>query len=346
MSDEIQVVNPFLKPMAERINAGAVAIEADRAVAEAQGRLVIAKKFPRNKAVAFDQIMEECKRPGLAEEALYSFPRGGETVEGPSIRLAEVIARCWGNVDFGLRELSRRSGESEMEAYAWDLETNTRSVQQFTVGHFRDTRKGGKVALTDERDIYEIGANLGARRLRARILAIVPGDVIDAAVAQCRRTLAGKNDEPLADRVRKMIAAFKGIGVTVGMIEQRIGRPLDAMTPEELRQMQGAFKSIRDGMTKVEDWFASTQSEVGQPRHNAAASLREMASESTKKPAPANTEQPEDPSPLADLKTDLAKCDSAEAVQATQNVWLKQSDESLHGEIKAMCKERAKAFWK
>lgn len=57
-------------------------------------------------------------------------------------------------------------------------------------------------------------------------------------------------------------------------------------------------------------------------------------------------DQSEDPSPLTDLKTDLAKCDSAESVSATLNVWLKNSDESLHGEIKAMCKERAKAFWK
>lgn len=330
--NEVTVVNPFLKPADHRISAGAVAIESDRAVAEAQGRLVIAKRFPRDKARAFDQIMEECKRSGLAEEALYSFPRGGETVEGPSIRLAEVIARCWGNVDFGLRELSRRAGESEMEAYAWDLETNTRSVQQFTVAHFRDTRKGGKVALTDERDIYEIGANLGARRLRARILAIVPGDVIDAAVMQCRKTLSGKSDEPLVDRIRKMIAAFKGIGVTVSMFEHRLGHPLDSMTPEELRQMQGAYKSLRDGMTKIEDWFPTNAATFGTP--NAAASLKGMAQGAVE----------HDPSPLADLKADLAKCDNADAVTATLNAWLKSSDESLHGDIKAMCRSRAQAF--
>lgn len=76
---------------------------------------------------------------------------------------------------------------------------------------------------------------------------------------------------------------------------------------------------------------------------NAASSLKSMARSQTQQPV---EDQPEDPSPLADLKTDLAECNSAEAVQATQNVWLKNSDESLHGEIKALCKARAQAFWK
>lgn len=248
-------VNPFSKPMDPRTSAGAVAIEADRAIAEAQGRMIIAKRFPRVEAEAYERIMEECKRHTLADEAIYSFPRGGETIEGPSIRLAEVIARNWGNMDFGIRELSRRQGESEMEAFACDLQTNTRTVQQFTVAHSRDTKSKGKVALTDDRDIYEVGANQAARRLRARILAIIPGDLVDAALEQCRRTLEGKNDIPMADRVRKMVDAFKVLSVTPKMLQQRLGHPLDDMTPDELRQLQGAYKSIRDNMTKVSDWF-------------------------------------------------------------------------------------------
>ena len=63
------------------------------------------------------------------------------------IRLAEELARCWGNIDYGLRELSRRAGESEMEAYAWDLETNTMSSQKFTVKHIREMEAAGMKKL-------------------------------------------------------------------------------------------------------------------------------------------------------------------------------------------------------
>ena len=43
-------------------------------------------------------------------------------------------------------------------------------------------------AITDDRDIYELEANMSARRIRACILQMIPGDVTDAAVAACRKT--------------------------------------------------------------------------------------------------------------------------------------------------------------
>ena len=251
-------VNPFARGGSEHLNAGTVEIESSRAIAEAQGKLVIAKRFPRDEARAYAKIMESCRRKGLAEEATYAFPRGGQTVSGPSIRLAEELARAWGNIDYGIRELSRKEGVSEMEAYAWDLETNTSSSQKFSVRHIRDTRGGGQ-ALTDERDIYELTANQGARRLRARVLAILPPDLVEAALTECKQTLAGKSDEPIADRVRKMIRAFEKFGVTAPMIEARLGHTLDAVLPDELADLIGIFNSLKSGMSKAGDWFGGAK---------------------------------------------------------------------------------------
>ncbi len=246
--------NPFAKHLADHVNAGAVAIESERAIAEAQGKLVIAKRFPRDQARAYSAIIDACKRPGLAEEACYSFPRGGQTVSGPSIRLAEMLAANWGNIDYGIRELSRKEGVSEMEAYCWDLETNTMSSQKFTVRHIRDTRGGG-VKLTDERDIYELTANMGGRRLRARILAIIPADLVQAAVDECSKTMAGGAELPIGDRIRNMVTAFKALGVTPELIEKKVGHKLDAMTGEELADLRKIHNSIRDGVSKIGDWF-------------------------------------------------------------------------------------------
>lgn len=254
-------VNPFQRQaMAEHVNAGTVEIESSRAVAEAQGKLVIAKRFPRDEAKAYAKIIDSCKRRGLADEATYSFDRGGQTISGPSIRLAEELARAWGNIDYGIRELSRKDGVSEMEAYAWDLETNTSSSQKFTVRHWRDTKTGG-YAIRDERDIYELTANQGARRLRARVLAILPPDIVEAALAECRRTLAGNNDEPIADRVRKMVKAFAKYGVTEPMLALRIGHSLDTVLPEEIADLQGIYNSLKNGMSKAGDWLGGAKSE-------------------------------------------------------------------------------------
>lgn len=259
MSNEIITTptepNPFRVPAnAPGINAGAVTIESSRAVAEAQGKLVIAKQFPRNEQLAYAKAMEACKRKSLAEKAMYSYPRSGSTISGPSIRLAEELARCWGNIDFGIKELSQKDGESEMQAYCWDMETNTMSSQTFVVAHVRDTKKG-QVRLTEQRDIYENNANMAGRRLRARILAVLPPDLVEAAVNECRKTLAGNNDTPLIDRINNMVVAFKKFGVKIDTIEKRLNRKIDTMTAEDISEYIGIYNSLKDGNSSVSDWF-------------------------------------------------------------------------------------------
>ena len=139
-----------------------------RQAQEVQAAMVIAKRFPRDEIEAQTRILQACERIVLAEKAEYSYLRGGEKVTGPSIRLAEVLARYWGNIDFGIIELEQRTGESTMMAYAWDLETNTRQTRIFVQKHERKTKKAGITKLDDPRDIYELTANMGARRVRAR----------------------------------------------------------------------------------------------------------------------------------------------------------------------------------
>lgn len=230
-----------------------------RAAQEAQGAMVIAKKFPRDEDTAYLKIRESCKRKALAEVAMYAYPRGNTTVTGPSIRLAETIARYWGNLDYGIVELEQRHGESIMEAYCWDMETNNKVKRIFTVKHFRQTKAGG-YALTDPRDIYELTANQGARRLRACILSVIPGDIIDGALDQCDETLT-KDVEPIGDRLRKMLEAFQVLGVTKEMVEKRLGHNLDVTTETEILQLRKIYTSIKDNAADRAEFFEMPQSQ-------------------------------------------------------------------------------------
>lgn len=231
-------------------------VEGQRAIAEVQAAVVMAKRFPRDQKRAYDKIMLACQRQSLAESAIYSYARGGSDISGPSIRLAEAIAQCWENLDFGIRELEQRNGESTVEAYAWDIESNTRQRKIFQVAHKRHTKKGA-YDLTDPRDIYETVANNGARRLRACILGLIPGDIVDAAVAQCEATLTAKADTS-PEATRKLVEAFKAFGVTKEQIEKRIQRTLDAITPAQVVGMRKIYNSLKDGMSSPADWFEST----------------------------------------------------------------------------------------
>ena len=238
----------------DKINQGTIAIEASRAIAEAQGKLVIAKRFPRDEVQSYAKAMEACQRPTMAAKAFYSFPRGGQTVEGPTIRFAEELARCWGNIDYGIKELSQDDGKSEMQAYAWDLETNAQSVQNFTNPHQREQGKK-MVTLTSQRDIYENNANMATRRLRSRILAILPAWFVEDAIAECKKTLSGQNDTPLIDRVKKMVVQFAKLGVTQEMIEKRLKRKIDTMTSDDFVEYVGIYNAVKGGESKIADWF-------------------------------------------------------------------------------------------
>lgn len=250
--------NPFASQMAPREAQNAIAEAGQqREIAEVQAAMIIAKKFPRNQLEACDKILLACTRTSLAEGALYSYGKGGTDVTGPSIRLAEVAAQCWGNVSFGIRELEQRNGESTVEAFAWDVETNTRQVKVFQVGHVRHTKSGQK-KLTDPRDIYEMVANQGARRLRACILGVIPGDVIEAAVKQCEETLHA-NADVSPEGIKKLQAAFQQLGVSKEQIEARIQRRIETIRPAQIVQLKKVYASLRDGMSEIGDWFdAST----------------------------------------------------------------------------------------
>jgi hypothetical protein len=256
-----------------------IEVEQQRAVAEVQGAIVLAKKFPRNPIEAMDKIMTACQRPGLAEQALYSYSRGGTEITGPSIRLAEAIVQNWGNVQFGIRELEQRNGESTVEAFAWDVENNIKQVKTFQVKHERHTKKG-RYALEDPRDIYEMVANQGARRLRACILGIVPGDVIDSAVTQCEQTMKAKADTS-AEALKKMVEQFAIYKVTKEQIEKRIQRRLDTITPAQIVQLRKIYNSMKDGMSTAADWFETIPEAAGAGKDQ-NASLKDKLKKSVK----------------------------------------------------------------
>lgn len=255
MSNEVSVRNnQSVGGSFNNINQGTVAVESNRAIAEAQGKLIMAKQFPRDYTKSYASAIEACQRKGFADKAFFSYPRGGQTVTGVTIRFAEEMARCYGNLEYGIKEMSHEKGKSEMQAYCWDLENNTVSSQNFTVEHVMETKQGNR-KLTSQRDIYERTANDGARRLRSRILAILPPDLVEDCIKECKKTIAGQNDIPLIDKVKNMITGFAKLGVTKEMLEKRLNHTVESINDDELTEYIGIYNGLKQKETVVSDWF-------------------------------------------------------------------------------------------
>lgn len=281
-----------------------VAAQEQREVAEVQAAMIIAKRFPRDMRDAEQRILASCTRVSLAEGALYNYNRGGTDITGPSIRLAEVLAQEWGNIQFGIRELSQDPGKSTVEAFAWDIERNVKSFKTFHVPHIRQTKRG-QTMLNDPRDIYETVANQGARRLRASILSVIPGDIVEAAVKECEKTLEAQA-AVTPERIAAMLEKFAGFGVTKEMIEKRVQRHLDAITPTILVHLGKIYNSLRDGMGAVGDWFEVPASQTIAAAAGESKLDQFERSKESGQPVPAADTQPKKEEPKAAAKPDAA----------------------------------------
>lgn len=232
----------------------ATAVEQARAVAEVQAAVVVAQNVPRDRAAAEAEMRDSCQRRSLAERAFYSVPNRGT---GPTVHLARELARIWGNIQYGVHELRRDddAGMSEVQAFAWDVQTNTRSTRTFQVPHQRMAR-GKRQTLTDLGDVYLNNQNVGARAVRECIFTVLPPWFAEEAQALCHRALQGGDaSTSVADQVSAMVKAFRGLGVTEQALEERLGKKRGQWGPGEIAQARVIHSEISRGEVKVEDAF-------------------------------------------------------------------------------------------
>lgn len=229
-------------------------------LSEIKGKMYLARQFPRDQEWALQAALQECERKELAEVAQYEYPKGDSVVKGPSIRLVEVLSRHWGNITSGVDEIESKDGETTIKSYAWDLETNVSDSKTFTVKHERTAGKGQNrrtYKLTDERDIYEMVSNKGARRKRACLLSVLPGWYVDAAVTACEETLKRSLTEgkSMEEVISSLVTAFEEFGITPVQIEDKMGKEIGSLSKNDVVKLRHLYSAIKDGFVKPGDAF-------------------------------------------------------------------------------------------
>lgn len=335
----------------------ATAVEQSRAIAEVQGAIVVAQQCPRDVQGAIAAMRDSCKQSGLADRAFFKFPRGGTSVQGATVYLARELARCWGNIQYGVSELRRDDvhGQSEMQAYAWDVQTNSRVVTTFVVPHMRD-KKDGPERLIDMRDIYENNANSGARRVRECIFSILPPWFVEEAKANCMATLKNGGGVPLPQRIANITTHFAQDGVTIEQLEKKIGRPTGKWTDVDYAQLTITLTALRNGETTRElefppdDVAIKTKDIVGgepekaaepkpvpaEPPAAGAVEEKDPTGESVSQPGDGDAgtvppEQPAEPKPTTD--EDQADDDGGEQLPSSKGPKARRTQLDAIGEL-------------
>lgn len=158
-----------------------------------------------------------------------------------------------------MHELHRddEAGVSEIIAYAWDVQANTRSSRTFIVPHARMVKRA-RMQLTDLGDIYLNNQNVGARAVRECIFTVLPDWLITEAIEACERTISEGDGKPLSERIAGMVSAFKRHQVTEAMIEARLGKKRGQWDAGDVVALGVVYGSIDRKETTVGDEFPSS----------------------------------------------------------------------------------------
>lgn len=203
------------------------------------------------KAEAFALVDSE-----TAESCFYRLERQGKNgertvIEGPSVRLAEIIAASWGNLRIATQIVGNDGRFITARGACHDLESNVAQIVETRRGI--TTSKG----YTFSADMQTVTGNAAAAIARRNaILAVIPAAVFKPLYGRIREFVLGEVTNDLENRRAKMLRTFATAGVTREMILEYLGVPdISGVDAEMMTRLVGVWNAIRDGQTTVEETF-------------------------------------------------------------------------------------------
>lgn len=276
--------------------------------AEIDVAISTAKKYPRDIAKVKQSMLSFATLDvETAEACFYSLPRGGKTIQGPSVRLAEIAVSCYGNLRAGSRITSVvASGEAPhvvVQAVAMDLEKNISiSIEK----RRRITKKKFKDAI-DEDDINLAANACSAICFRDAVFKVIPLALIKPIFEASKKVAVG-DAKTLSDRRIRCLETFAKMGLKRDRVLGKIEcKDIEQVTLEHLETLMGLYNAIKDGEVNIDEAFpvaaptpAATPFERSQQQHAsvtgtepqpnvASAPLAEPAASRPAAPEPAPT---------------------------------------------------------
>jgi len=273
--------------------------------AQIDQQIATAHKYPRSVQMFRQRSMDmACLNETVAESCLFALPRDGKVVEGPSIRLAEIILSNWGNCRVGSSTIHEGAETITARGIFHDLETN---VALFSDTQRRIVKKNGQRFGVDM--IVTTANAAQSIALRNAVVRGIPRAIWWDVYRKARAVAAG-DAQSFGTKRAAAIEAFKIFGVSPERIFAALGVAGEAdMTREHLVALFGMLTAIKDGEALPEDSFPMT-ADVRHTAKEAAKDAVDLTSGAqgadtvtlTRNGAPDNPEADPDKKPAEDEK--------------------------------------------
>lgn len=222
-------------------------------------QIATARRFPRDYttflARAKTMIGED---KDLAGKMGYSVERGGKTLVGPSVRLAEIAIREWGNARVEIVEEEPAPGARFVRVYATaiDLESNL-GIRIPKIRRITD-REGRR--FSD--DMIAVTTNAAVSiAYRDAAFKLVPKVFIDDLYRHAMEVSAGDvADMPTARKL--CLKAWADVGVPEARIFATLRiEGIDGITIEHLGALRPIFQKVKLGELKASEVFVAPKGE-------------------------------------------------------------------------------------
>ncbi len=260
--------------------------------AEIDMQITTAKAYPRVPT----RIVEEaqaiaCQSVEAATACNYYLPHGDGGIEGPSIRLAEIMYSVYGNLRAGARISGIGAKFVTATGFAHDLEKNI--VYQGDTKR-RITNKNG-TRYND--DLIQKTCNAAASiAFRQAIFKVIPSVFVNEVYQAALKFAKGGEKTLMARRVQ-CATYFSKWGVTREMLAEAIGADdFDLIETEDLTKLGGIITAIREGDTSIDQVFPGISKAKAEAKKVPASDKprvtgADLAGNGTKSPATAENSE-------------------------------------------------------
>ena len=214
-----------------------------------------AKQYPRNLAQVLNNIetlatMDE----ETAASCFYILRRQGKAIEGPSVRMAEIIASSWGNIRLQARIIANDGKMITAQGVCHDLESNY-AVSSEVKRRITDSK--GK---TYNEDMQVMTGNAAAAiAMRNALFKVVPMALIKKVIAKAKQVSLGKSLS-LEQRRDSMLTYFAKIGVDKATVLEYLSvSKVEEINTDMIIEMAGLCNAIKEGITTVQEAFGKKE---------------------------------------------------------------------------------------
>ena len=234
--------------------------------AEVDVQISTAMRYPMHKTRdQINDIVEQITTiatldPETAESCFYVMQRGrgadAKTIEGVSVRFAEIVAHSWGNLRIQTRIVGNDGRFVTAQAICHDLEKN---VAYSATTQRRITDRNGRT-FTDDMQVVTSNA-AAAIAMRNAIMKAVPMAVVKRAVSEIKQVALGSATD-LTTRIQRMFAFFEGLGATKQEVLTYLGvKSQEGIDREMVFNLLGLAQAIKEGDTTIQETFRANRAD-------------------------------------------------------------------------------------